>query len=387
MNLVKQFWALLRVNLLGLPARLGLVCTIIIGVACAVGVLVSMLAMGVGARQEAMGNVSPNRAVLTSIDAPSPAQSNITQDAATLIRGLPGIRRNAEGKPIVVFQVSVFVQARGKADRTQTGFPVIGMTPGLADYQPELHITAGRMFTPGVRELIASNKCARQYADFGVGAKRHMRGGDWRVVGNFDLSSTVCIVFGDGDTILSAFGRNTYNQADVMLESPATFATLASALKANSSLHLKVQHEAEIFAQNMQQLNGILNFVSYFVGSIMALAATIGAANSLYAIVDGRRRELAILRAVGFNSSPIIASVVLESILLALPGAVIGALVAWLLFNGLLASPLGASFHMAVTPSLALLGLGWALCIGAIGGLFPALRAARVPVTAALRAT
>jgi len=123
------------------------------------------------------------------------------------------------------------------------------------------------------------------------------------------------------------------------------------------------------------------------VGSIMALAATIGAANSLYAIVDGRRRDLAILRAVGFSSTPIVASFLSESILLALPGALIGALVAWLLFNGLLASPLGASFHMAVTPGLALLGLGWALCIGLIGGLLPALRAARVPVTVAMRAT
>jgi putative ABC transport system permease protein len=387
MNLLKQFWALLWVNLAGVPARLGLACTIVIGVACAVGVLVSMLAMGVGARNEAMGNVSPNRAVLTSIDAPSPAQSNIAQDAATLIRNLPGIRRNAAGNPIVVFQVTVFVQARSRIDRTQTGFPLIGMTPGLTDYQPELRLTAGRLFTPGLHELIASNKCARQYTDFEVGAKRHMRGGEWLVVGNFDLASTVCVVFADGDTILSAFGRNTYNQADVMLESPAAFADLSRALKANPTLHLKAQHEAEIFAQNMQQLNGILNFVSYFVGSIMALAATIGAANSLYAIVDGRRRELAILRAVGFNSSPIIASVVSESILLALPGAFLGALVAWLLFNGMLASPLGASFHMAVTPSLALLGLGWALCIGVIAGLLPALRAARVPVSAAMRAT
>jgi putative ABC transport system permease protein len=370
MNLAKQFWALLGVNLAGVPARLGLVLTIVIGVACAVGVLVSMLAMGVGARQEAMGDVSPNRAVLTSVDAPSPAQSNIAQDAAALIRSLPGIRRNPEGKPIVVFQATVFVQARSRIDRTQTGFPLIGVTPGLTDYQPELRVTAGRMFNPGVHELVASNKCVRQYTDFGV-----------------DLASTVCVVFADGDTILSAFGRNTYNQANVMLESPAAFVQLSKALKANPTLHLKVQHEAEIFEQNMQQINGILNFISYFVGSIMALAATIGAANSLYAIVDGRRRELAILRAVGFNSTPIIASVVSESILLALPGALIGALVAWLLFNGLLASPLGASFHMAVTPSLAFLGLGWALCIGVIAGLLPALRAARVPVTTAMRAT
>lgn len=387
MKLARQFWALLCMNLAGIPARLGLVCTIVIGVTCAVAVLVSMLAMGVGSRRESMGNVSPYRAILTSIDAPSPAESNIPQDAASMIRDLPGIRRNAQGKPIVVFQVTVFIQARSKNDRSQNGFPLIGVTPGLTDYQPELRITAGRLFRPGLHELIASDKCVREYTDFDVGSKRHMRGGDWLVVGNFDLTSTVCIVFADGDTILSAFGRSTYNQANVMLQSPATFAELSNALKTNPSLHLKVQHEAEVFEEYTREINGILNFVSYFVGAIVALAATIGAANSLYAIVDGRRRELAVLRAVGFNGLPIVASVISESILLALPGALIGALVAWLLFNGLLASPFGASFHMAVTPSLALLGLGWALGIGAIGGLLPALRAARVPVTVALRAT
>jgi putative ABC transport system permease protein len=334
-----------------------------------------------------MGNASPNRAILTSVDAPSPAQSSIAKDTVPAILNLPGIRRNAQGKPIVVFQVTVFVQARSRINRGQIGFPLIGMTPGLADYQPELHLTAGRMFNPGLHELIAGNKCVRQYEDFGVGSKRHLRGGDWTVVGNFDLASTVCLVFGDGETILSAFGRNTYNQANLMLESPAAFAAVAATLEANPSLHLKVQHEAEIFEQNMQQINGILNFVSYFIGAIMAVAATIGAANSLYAIVDSRRRELATLRAVGFNGAPIVASIVIESILLAVPGALIGALVAWLLFNGLLASPFGASFHMAVTPSLALLGLGWALAIGALAALLPALRAARVPVTVALRAT
>ena len=387
MRFAKQFWALLGMNLAGIPARLGLVCTIIIGVTCAVGVLVSMLALGVGARQEALGAASPNRAVLTSVDAPSPAQSNIAKDTVPAILNLPGVRRNARGKPIVVFQVTVFVQARSKINRGLIGFPLIGMTPGLTDYEPEFRLTAGRMLNPGLHELIASDKCVRQYEEFGVGSKRHLRGGDWTVVGNYELASPVCVVFGDGDTILSAFGRNTYNQANLMLESPAAFADVARTLAANPSLHLKIQHEAEIFEQNMQQINGILNFVSYFIGSIMAVAATIGAANSLYAIVDSRRRELATLRAVGFSGAPIIASIVVESVLLAVPGALIGALVAWLLFNGLLASPFGASFHMAVTLSLALLGLGWALAIGAIAALLPAVRAARVPVTVALRAT
>ena len=387
MSIARQFWALLRINLAGIPARLGLVCTVVVGVSCAVGVLVSMLALSVGARREALGNASPNRAILTSVDAPSPAQSSIAKDAVPLILDLPGIRRDAQGKPIVVLQAAVFVQARSKVDRTQTGFPLIAMTPGLSDYRPELRLTAGRLFNPGLHELIASNNCVRQYEDFGIGAKRHLRGGDWLVVGNFELPSTACLVFGDGDTILSAFGRNTFNQAGLMLQSAAAFADVTNALKANPSLHLKIQHEAAVFEQSVQQINGILNFVSYFVGAIMALAATIDAANSLYAIGDGRRRELATLRAVGFGSTSMIASILCESILLALPGALIGAFLAWLLFNGLLASPLGASFHMAVTPALALLGLLWALGMGIIAGLLPAVRAARVPVTVALRAT
>ena len=172
-----------------------------------------------------------------------------------------------------------------------------------------------------------------------------------------------------------------------MLQSVASFSELTHALAANPSLRVQAKYEAQVIEQGTQRLNGILNFVSYFVGSIMALAATIGAANSLYAIVDGRRRELATLRAIGFDSVPIVASLLLESILLALPGAVIGALVAWILFNGLLASPFGNSFRLAVTPSLVLLGLGWALAMGLISGLLPSVRAARVPVTVALRGT
>ncbi len=389
MNSIKQFNALLRMSLASIPARLGLICTIVIGVTCAVGVLVAMLAMGVGARREALGNVRTDRATLLSADAANPQQSSIAKDTASLIRELPGIRRNVNGDPIVIFQATVFVQARNKTDGGLTGFPLTGATAGLADYRPELHLTSGRLFNPGLRELIASNKCTRQFTDFEVGQKRHMRGGEWLVVGNFDLGQTegVCTVFGDSETILSAFGRPTYNVANLMLQSPAAFTQLSNAIKTDPTLKLQARREAQMAEQNSAQLNGILNFVSYFVGSIMAIAATIGAANSLYAIVDGRRRELATLRAIGFDGVPIVASVLSESIVLALPGAVVGALLAWSLFNGLQASPLGASFRLAVTPSLALLGLGWALVIGLIGGLLPALRAARIPVSVALRAT
>lgn len=390
MKLAKQFGALLRMNLASLPARLGLVCTIVIGVACAVGVLVSMLAMGVGARREAMANVRADRAILLSADAPSINQSTIPKDTALLTRDLSGIRRNARGEPIAVPMVGVFVQARSKIDRGgPVGFLIIGAMPGFLDFQPEMHITSGRLFQAGLRELVASNQCDRQFTDFAVGDKRHMRGGEWVVVGNFDLGNTQgnCVAYGDADTILSAYGRNNFNQVSVMLQSEASFAELTRSIAANPSLHVVAKHQAEVVEEGMRQLDGILNFVSYFVGSIMALAATIGAANSLYAIVDGRRRELATLRALGFDSVAIVAAMLLESIVLALPGALLGAFAAWALFNGFLASPFGSSFRLAVTPELTWLGLGWALGMGLLSGLLPAVRASRVPVTVALRAS
>lgn len=388
MSFAKQFGALLRMNLSGIPSRLGLVCTIFIGVACAVGVLVSMLAMGVGARREAMGTVRADRAVLLNADGPGRNQSSLSKEVAASLHDLPGIRRNARGEPIAVSVVGVFVLARAKVDRAAVGFPIFGVTPGLTDYMPELRLTSGRLFQPGLRELIASNQCASQYTDFQVGDKRQIRRGEWAIVGTFELGQTegTCAVYGDADTIMSAFGRNTFSNVAVMLQTEASLAELTRAIKADPALHVVAKPQVQVAEEDNQQLTGILNFVSYFVGTIMALAATVGAANSLYAIVDGRRRELATLRALGFDSSAIMASMLVESILLALPGALFGALVAWALFNGFHASPLGASFRLAVTPALALLGLGWALAMGLFSGLLPAVRAARVPVTVGLRA-
>ena len=389
MDFLKQLGMLLRMNLLGAPQRLGLLCTTVIGVTCAVGVLISMLAMGVGARRAAMGNVRPDRASVLSVDAVGPGQSDISKDVAAQIGDLPGIRRNASGQPIAVPQTLVFVQARRNDSGNLVGFPMTGAGAGLTDYAPELHLTAGRMFRPGLLELIASNYCAHQYQHFSVGDERLIQGVEWLVVGNFDLGSGngSCDVYADANMVQSAFGRGSYNEVNVMLRSPAAFDELVNAIKDNPLLHVKVEPEAELAEAGVQQVNGILNFVSYFVGAILAVAAAIGAANSLYALVDSRRRELATLRAIGFSGTAVMASTLSEAILLAIPGALIGAGLAWLFFNGRAASPFEFQFHLAVTPSLILLGIGWALCMGLIGGLMPAVRAARMPVTVALRAT
>jgi putative ABC transport system permease protein len=387
MNFARQLLAILLVNLSGVTQRIASVLTIIIGVTCAVGVLVSMLAMGSGARRQEMGEGGADRAVLVTSDARY-GQSDISRNEAVAILGLPGIRRGGQGEPIVVFESMVFIEGRRRVTGNRIYFPLIGTTPTVTQYQPEMRFTGGRMFKPGLHELVASNPCTRQFTGFEIGDRRPIHGGDWTVVGHFEQGqSQQCVVFADVDGIMSMFGRNTYSSVSVLLRSAADFDAFRDAVKANPALHLEAKHEREVVEDGFKQLNAILDFVSYFVGTIMAIAATLGAVNSLYAIVDSRRRELATLRAIGFDSGAIVVSILVESILWALPGALLGSALAWLFFNGLSASPFGYSFQLAVTPSLAVLGIAWALGMGLLGGLLPALRAGRVTVTTALRAT
>ena len=379
--------AILGVNLSGAAQRAASVLTIIVGVTCAVGVLVSMLAMGAGARRQEMGDVRPDRVILSTTGARA-EQSNITREEAAAILGLPGIRKGSEGEPIVIFESAVPIEGRRRVTGARIFFPLIGINQNVLQYYPELRITGGRSFKPGLHELIASNPCVRQFTGFDLGDRRAIHGADWTLVGHFDQGQgQQCVVYADVDSIMSAFTRNTYSSAAVMLQSAADFDAFRDAVRANPTLHLDVQRERDVVEEGFKQLNAILNFTSYFVGAIMAIGATLGAVNSLYAIVDSRRRELATLRAIGFGSGAVVVSILVESLLWALPGALLGCALAWILFNGLAASPFGYSFQLAVTPSLAAIGLVWALTMGLLGGLLPAVRAARVSVTTALRAT
>jgi len=386
MNFVRQFFGILRVDLSGTAQRIGAVLTVIIGVACAVGVLISMLAMGIGMQRQAMENVRADRVILSSTGARG-NQSSIPRDEAVSARDLPGIKKDATGAPIAIFTSLIPIEAHRRATGIRIFFPLVGTTANLAQYRPEIRLTGGRMFEPGLHELIASNVCRREFTGFEIGELRSIRGVDWTVVGNFDEGHALqCVVYADVDVVMSSFNRNTYNQVSVMLQSAQGFQAFRDALQANPMLHLEVQPERDATLQNFRGLKGILDFASYFVGAIMAIGATLGAVNSLYAIVDSRRRELGTLRAIGFGSAAVVASILCESLLFALPGALLGGALAWVFFNGLSASPFGYNFQLAVTPSLGLIGVAWALAMGLAGGLLPALRAARLPVATALRA-
>jgi putative ABC transport system permease protein len=388
MSFARQFVALLGLSLAGIPQRIGSVLTIVIGVTCAVGVLVAMLAMSSGAHRQALGNVRDDRVVLTSLGARG-IQSSIPRDEADTVRSLPGFKTGSDGKPMLVFQSIVPIEGRRRLTGARGFFGLTGVTDSpLRDSEPEVRITEGRMFRPGLHELTANSPCVRQFTGFAVGDKRDIGGADWTVVGHFEQGDAQqCVVVTDAETLMATFKSNTYTQATATLQSPAAYATLRQALEANPALHLEVRHEREAVEDGIRELNALLNFAAYFVGSIMAVGATLGAVNSLYSIVDSRRREIATLRAIGFGSMPVGAAILCESIVLALPGALLGVIIARALFQRMAVSPFGLSFQLDVTLGVALIGGAWALAMGLIGGVLPALRAARVPVTTALRAT
>jgi putative ABC transport system permease protein len=387
MRFMREFLALVSMSLSGLPQRAVPALTIVIGVMCAVGVLVSMLAMGTGAKRQELGDVRADRVVVTSLGARG-FDGSIPRDEATAAESLPYIRKDRDGRPIVVLEALVPTRGRRRVTGTQVFVPLVGTGGQLAEVEPELRITAGRMFRRGLHELIASTVCAREFTDFGLGERRSLRGFDWTVVGLFEAGeSRQCTVFGDVDSLMSAFDRNDYTRVVARLASPADFPAFSAAVHADPALHLEAHRESELLEEAFAPLNGMLNFVSYFVGAIMAIGATLGSVNALYSIVDARRRELATLRAIGFGPAAVVVATLCESVLLAVPGALLGCAIAWALFHDMSVSPFGYSFQLAVTLPLAVSGVAWALWMGLLGGLLPALRAARVPVTTALRAT
>lgn len=386
MKALRQFFALLAVSLSGLALRPGPALTIIVGVGCAVGVLVSMLAMGSGARRQEVSHARDDLVAVAEVGQ-RPLAGSISREDAAAIQDSPYIRRDEEGRPIIVMESMIPIQGRRRGTGARIFTPLIGVTPNIMAYQPEMRFTAGRMFRPGMHELVVSNNCVRLFSGFGIGDRQSIHGMAWTVVGHFGAGDEgQCTMFADVNSIMSTFSRNTYSGLAVRLRSPADFAAFSAAIKANPAVHLFAERQRKVMADSFKGLNSLLDFASYFVGTIMAIGGTLGAVNSLYAIVDSRRRELATLRAIGFRPGTIVASTLCESTLLALLGALIGAALAWVFFNGLSASPFGYSFRLDVTPALALIGVIWALIMGLIGGILPAVRAARVSVTAALRA-
>ncbi len=386
MSFFKQTFALTTTALRSINQRRGSSLVTVVGVTTVVAVLVSLLAMSEGATIFTGESARRDEVAVLGRGASGPPESVLSRDAAVAAGNAPGVKHTPDGMPYATASSMVNVDAI-KKDGTRGRIFLVGYTPGVELVQPEVKIVEGRSYEPAVHEVIVSDPIRKMYRGMDIGNRIDLRGTEWTVVGVFAGSDSLgdSVLRGDAETVMSTFGRTTFQQVLVILDSPADIPAYKQAMETNPSIDVDVKTIPETFSASFGQLNKLIDFLAYFVGAVMASGAVFGALNSLYASVDSRRRELATLRAIGFGGGPIMLSVLIEGMALALPGALIGAALAWALFNGHVVSPAGLIFKLTVTPHVVRVAVAWALAIGLIGASLPALRAIRVPVATALR--
>jgi putative ABC transport system permease protein len=380
-------------NLASIPQRFGTSSVIVIGIAGVVAVLISVLAMATGFKRTILATGRDDRAIVLRGGSDSELASTLAREATLTIMDAPGIRKDAAGKPIASAEAVVVVDMPKKSNDSGANVTIRGVGPEGMALRPEIQLIAGRMFQRGLRELIVGSGAQAQFKGLDVGSHIALRGSDWTIVGAFvsNGDSHESELLADGETVLSAYRRNLYQSVVVLLDSKDSFATFKSSLTTNPQLSVDAMREHDYYAHQSQRMSSVLSFIAYFVGGIMAVGALFGALNTMYSAVSVRSREIATLRAIGFGASAVVLSVLIEALLLSVIGALLGAALAWMFFNGNVVSTLGSNFtqvvfRLAVGPSLVVLGIVWACVIGLVGGLFPAIRAARLPVATALRA-
>lgn len=393
MNMLRQIRAVTWMNLRSIPQRFGTSSVIVVGIAGVVAVLISVLAMATGFTHTLLATGRDDRAIVLRGGSDAELASTLSREATLTIIDAPGIRKDAAGKAIASAEPVVIVEMPKKSNASGANVTIRGVGAEGVALRPEIQLVAGRMFRRGVRELIVGRGAEAQFKGLDVGSHIALRGSDWTIVGAFESNgdSHESELFADAETVLSAYRRNLYQSVVARLDSKDSFDAFKAALTTNPQLSVAVLRERDYYVHQSQRMGKVLAFVAYFVGGIMAVGALFGALNTMYSAVSVRSREIATLRAIGFGASAVVLSVLIEAILLAVMGALIGAGLAWLFFNGNVVSTLGSNFtqvvfRLAVSPSLVALGILWACAIGLIGGLFPAIRAARLPVATALRA-
>ena len=297
--------------------------------------------------------------------------------------------------PIAQPEVLAQVQVTRRGDDKPVSLALRGVGSSAFQLRPELHLIAGRMVRAGLHELIAGRNAQAQYAGLGIGSHVAFQNSDWTVVGTFATTRPSLLeseLFADATTLQSAFERSWFQSITLRLAGPKGLDELKRAVAADPTLKVDVQRESDYSAGQSRGINTVLNYIGYFIGGMMAAGALFGALNTLYAAVAKRSLEIAQLRAIGFGALPVVISVLAEALLLSLTGALLGALIAWLLFDGRMASMSSGGLSaqmaitMAVTPGLIVLGVIWGCVIGFAGGLLPAIRAGRLPIARALTA-
>ncbi len=395
MTLIKQILAVTWMNLRSLPARAWSSLVIVIGIAGVVAVLISVLSLSTGLTRTLATTGRAERAIILYAGAQSEIGSSLPRDAVLTVLQLPGIKHDLDGKPLA----SADGLASIRLTKSGTGGPGTVTFRGISGdpfaVRPEIKLLQGRMFQPGVRELIVGKSAQAKFAGLALGSRVQSTDSEWQVVGVFESNGDAheSELLADADTMLSAYHRTTFNSVTVWLESPAAFDTLKASVTTNPTLSLDVLREAAYYEQQSKRFGTFLAIIANVIGVVMAIGAIFGALNTMYSAVSARAVEIATLRAIGFGSAGVVVSVLVESLTLAIVGALGGAAIAWLFFNGNTVSTISGgaglsqvAFHLHIGFALVAIGVAWACVVGLLGGLFPAIRAARLPIATALRA-
>jgi putative ABC transport system permease protein len=392
---LNQVAGITLINLQNVPRRLGSSLVVVVGIAGVVGVLVSVLAMSEGFRHTLASTGRPSRVIMLRAGSDAELSSGVARDQAVVLASLPAIARDAEGRPLVSAEIVVMVDLPRKGQSDPNNVPFRGVQPPAFRVRDEVALVEGRPFTRGVREVIVGRKAAAQFEGLAVGSRIAFRDSDWSVVGIFASGGDVheSEIWADADVAMSAFRRDGFQSVTAALGDPsdAGLDALKASIARDRRLAISVLREPEYYAKQASVLSKLIDVLGYSVSVFMAVGATFGALNCMYSAIASRQVEIATLRAIGFGGAPVVASVMVEALVLALVGGGVGAALAYVYCDGATLSTLNFStfsqvaFDFRVTSTLLAQGLGWALAIGLVGGLPPAIRAARLPVTVALR--
>ncbi|MBT8090039.1 MAG: ABC transporter permease [Gammaproteobacteria bacterium] len=390
---LEQIFAVTWLNLRNLPQRIGSSVVAVIGVAAVVLVFAAVLSMAKGFERTMISAGSDDTAIVIRSGSTSELNSGLSNDQTLIIANAPGVLKNGD-TTITSAELYVVVDVKKKSTKTDANVPFRGVQPGALDVRNNVTLVEGRMFETGKNEIIVGRAAQREFEGLDTGSTIRFGQTEWRIVGAFEANGSVSEseLWTDVRTLQNAYRRgNSFQSVRVRLQSPDSLQELRDALEADPRISPDVMSEKEYYSGQAAPLSQFIKLIGYPLTILMSIGAVFGALNSMYSSVSVRGKEIATLRALGFGPISILFSTMIESTLLALAGGLLGGAVAYLAFNGFQVSTLnGASFSQvvfdfAVTPDLLVDGLYAALIIGAFGGLFPAIRAARLPVAQALR--
>ena len=385
--MLRQIWIVSVLNFKSLRGRFWQSMVIVVGLAATIGVMLSMLSVSAGMRQAYYASGDPNRAIVVTKGVEQEPQSSIARNQAPLIAVAPGIAKDKDGKPLADRTLMTSVPLLRK-DGSKGSTTMRGLSDKGLGVRPEIKIVAGRMFQAGKRELIAGVGAQIMFRHMQIGDKVILPDGEWPIVGIYQTGDQLeGQLLGDTETLVTTLHKSAYTTMLVRLASPDSLDTFKKAMTTNPALSVDVVRHSDWYKRVGDQTTFALTLLGYVVGTVMAIGALFGCVNTMYAAISTRSREIATLRALGYGAFPVAVSVMLEAVLLSVTGALIGAGFAWVFYDGKLDLFGNVIFHLSVSPHQIELGVIWAVVVALLGGLLPSVRAARLPVVDALRAT